>query len=181
MLLRSNRTAQWGFVFLVAFAWTGCAPAPEKKSYADLYIEHPPVPPKLRKDGIYSCRQIAVVGSAGGIVWALPTPSTVQRTAEFLKFNDDGSVGCVCAFEPVSMEEVRRRFAIRPGDENGPLVGMYVDNVEGLFFILKGPAPTGMKLSEMYEPKVGENRLIIKQPSVLGKAGPHEYLFEPNH
>ena len=134
---------------------------------------------KVRTDGIYSCRNIEVVGSAGGLVWPLVTSRTVDHIAEFLKFNEDGTVSEIGAMEPVQMEIVKSSFALKASDENGPSLGMYVVNAEGLFFILKGKSPLGFRFSPVFHADVGDNRLIIRDRSIIGKNGPHEYFFEP--
>jgi hypothetical protein len=134
---------------------------------------------QVRTDGVYACRGILVVGSAGGLgFWPFQSRGTQIRLVEFLRFDADGNVQSVTMEAPASAREAAahlRKAAADPGAQHG----RYSHEGEALSFVINARGADGQPTSPVpYHGKAYHTYLALTADSAVGPIY-REYNFEP--
>ena len=116
----------------------------------------------VRINGIYVCRGLKRIGSAGGLgFWPFESPAIQLSFAEFLRFDDDGNASCWNAEEPATIGDARMFFREIKG-KKWAVEGTYRVEGSDLSFVLTALTADGHSYAQTrYVGKVYKDHLAL--------------------
>jgi hypothetical protein len=169
-------------VGLLALVATGCgdpyAGLVQKEGSDPRPLSEPPG--QVRTDGVYACRGILVVGSAGGLgFWPFQSRGTQDRHVEFLRFDAEGNVQASTMGEPASARQAAAYFRKVAHDPSAPH-GRYTHEGDTLAFVINAKGADGQPTPPLpYHGKAYRTYLALTADSAIGSIY-REYDFEPD-